>query len=109
MATLAVAMALPYTDNTKGHVGVEIMVRLFSEKTQAIIDLCTRLLSFCLFGLVAWRMTLYAHTMQRSGEVSISLEFPEYLIIYMTAFCFFIFTMFIFKDVLNIIRKLKEE
>ena len=109
MAILAVAMALPYTDNTKGHVGVEILVLLFSKRTQAIIDLCTRILSFSLFGLVAWRMTLYAHTMQKSGEVSISLEFPEYLIIYMTAFCFFIFTLLIFRDVLDIIRELKEE
>jgi TRAP-type C4-dicarboxylate transport system permease small subunit len=109
MATLAVAMALPYTDHIKGHVGVEILVRLFSKKTQAIINICTRILSFGLFCLVAWQMTLYAHTMKKSGEVSISLEFPEYLVIYVTAFCFFIFTMFTFKDVLDIIRKLKEE
>lgn len=109
MATLAVAMALPHTDKMKSHVGVEILVRLFSERTQVIIDLCTRILSLSLFSLVTWRMTLYAHTMQKSGEVSISLELPEYLIIYVTAFCFFIFTLYIFQDVLNIIRKLKAQ
>ena len=106
MATLAVAMALPYTDKVKGHVGVEILVRLFPEKTQTMIDLCTRILSLGLFGLVTWRMLLYARTMQDSGEVSISLELPEYLIIYVTAFCFLIFTLFIVQDILQIIRKL---
>ena len=107
MATMAVAMALPYTDNIKGHVGVEIIVRMFSERTQAVIDLCTRMLSLGLFGLVTWRMVLYAHTMQESGEVSISLELPEYLVIYITSFCFLIFALVIFQDIINIITKLK--
>jgi len=109
MATLAVAMALPYTDKVKGHVGVEILVRLFSEKTQAVIDLSTRILSLGLFGLVAWRMTLYAKTMQDSGEVSISLELPEYMIIYVTAFCFLVFTLVILQDIIHIIRKIRSK
>jgi len=109
MATLAVAMALPYTDKVKGHVGVEILVRLFPERTQTIIDLCTRILSLGLFGLVTWRMTLYARTMQASGEVSISLELPEYMIIYLTAFCFLIFTLIIVQDIMDILRKLKDK
>ncbi len=109
MATLAVAMALPYTDKVKGHVGVEILVRLFSEKTQAVIDLSTRILSLGLFGLVAWRMMLYAKTMQDSGEVSISLELPEYMIIYVTAFCFLVFTLMILQDIIHIIRKIRSK
>ncbi|MBW2249381.1 MAG: TRAP transporter small permease, partial [Deltaproteobacteria bacterium] len=102
-------MALPYTDKVKGHVGVEILVRLFSEKTQAVIDLSTRILSLGLFGLVAWRMTLYAKTMQDSGEVSISLELPEYMIIYVTAFCFLVFTLVILQDIIHIIRKIRSK
>jgi TRAP-type C4-dicarboxylate transport system permease small subunit len=66
-------------------------------------------MSLGLFGLVTWRMTLYARTMQTSGEVSISLELPEYIIIYMTAFCFLIFTLFIVQDIMDIIRKLKDK
>jgi TRAP-type C4-dicarboxylate transport system permease small subunit len=102
-----VAMALPYTDRIKGHVGVEILVRVFSEKTQIIIDLCTRILSLALFAIVTWRMTLYAHTMQESGEVSISLELPEYMVIYVTSFCFLVFTLFILQDIIDSIRKLR--
>jgi len=108
MATLAVAMVLPYTDKIKGHVGVEILVRMFSERTQTIIDLCTRILSLALFGIVTWRMTLYAHTMQTSGEVSVILEFPEYVIIYIASFCFLIFSMIIVQDIINTIKKLKD-
>jgi len=109
MATLSVAMALPYTHKIKGHVGVEILVQLLSVRTQAIIDICAGILSFALFGIVTWRMTTYAHTMHKSGEVSMNLELPEYVIIYITAFCLCIFTLIIFQDIFNNIKMLKEK
>ena len=109
MATLAVAMALPYTDMIKAHVGVEILVRKFSERTQTIIDICTRIISMSLFGLVTWRMIVYAYTMQEAGEVSVILGFPEYIIIYLTSFCFLIFTLNIIRDVIHDINHLKDQ
>lgn len=106
MATLAAALALPYTHEMKGHIGVEILVRVFSDKTQAIIELCTSFAGILLFAVVTWRMTVYGDTMRKSGEVSMSLEFPEHYIIYATAFCFLIFTMTIIEDVINNIKLL---
>jgi tellurite resistance protein TehA-like permease len=58
--------------------------------------------------LVTWRMTVYAHTMQKSGEVSMNLEFPEYAIIYVVAFCLLIFTLVIIVDIVRHFKKLKE-
>ena len=107
MATLAVVMAMPYTHQVQGHIGVEILVRLFSEKTQTIIDICTGLISLVLFAVVTWRMTIYANTMKESGEVSMNLELPEHLVIYMTSFCLLVFTLIILRDIFNNIRKLK--
>ena len=107
MATLAVVMAMPYTHQVQGHIGVEIVVRLLSEKTQTIIDICTGIVSLVLFAVVTWRMTVYANTMKESGEVSMNLEFPEHVIIYLTAFCMVVFTLIIFKDIINNIRKIK--
>ncbi len=108
MATLAVAMALPYTHQVKGHIGVEILWQVFSEKTRAIVDLCTSILSLGLFGVVTWRMALYAHTIQKSGEVSMNLELPEHIIIYTVAFCFIIFTFIILQNIIQTIKKLSE-
>ena len=59
MATLAVVMALPYTHKVEGHIGVELLVRLFSEKTQTKIEICTGILSLALFAVVTWRMWIY--------------------------------------------------
>jgi TRAP-type C4-dicarboxylate transport system permease small subunit len=108
MATLAVVMAMPYTHQVQGHIGVEILVRLFSEKTQTIIDICTGILSLILFAVVSWRMAVYANTMQASGEVSMNLELPEHAIISVTAFCVVVFTLIILKDIINNIGKLKK-
>jgi TRAP-type C4-dicarboxylate transport system permease small subunit len=109
MATLAVVMAMPYTHQVQGHIGVEIIVRLFSEKTQTVIEICTGLISLILFAVVSWRMTVYANTMKASGEVSMNLELPEYLVVYVTAVCLLIFTLIILQDLINNIRKLKSK
>ncbi len=108
LATLAVALALPYTHKERGHIGVEILVRLFSKKTQAIIELVTHSVSLALFTVVTWRMALYARTMQKSGEVSMNLEFPEAIIIYVTAFCFLMFALMILQDIVKSISYLKK-
>ena len=109
MATLAVVMAMPYTHQVQGHIGVEIVLRLFSEKTQTIIEICTGVVSLILFAVVTWRMTVYANTMKESGEVSMNLELPEHLVIYITSFCLLVFSLIIFRDILNNIRKLKSK
>lgn len=108
LATLTVALALPFTHQEKGHIGVEILVRLFSSKTQAVIELITSLASLALFAIVTWRMALYARTMRESGEVSMNLQFPEAVIIYITAFCFLIFTLMILQDIIQSIRLLRK-
>ena len=108
LATLAVALALPYTHQEKGHIGVEILVRLFSAKTQATIELITSIVGLALFAVVTWRMTVYARTMQESGEVSMNLQFPEAIIIYITAFCFLMFSVVILQDIVKSISYLKK-
>ena len=108
MATLAVAMALPHTHRIGGHVGVELAVRLLSKKRQAVVDICTGILSLTLFSIVTWRMTLYARSMQKSGEVSMNLELPQYFVIYATGFCFLIFTLTILQQVITHINELRD-
>lgn len=107
MATLAVASGLVYTHQMKGHIGVEILVRLFPRRVQTGIELGTNVLSLALFGLIAWRMADYAATKRASGEVSMSLEFPEFLIIYAVAFCFLVFFLQMVRDIVQNISALR--
>jgi len=99
MATLATALAMPYTHAVRGHIGVEVFVRLLSDRTQQIIELCTNVASLGLVGIISWQMLLYAETMEASGQVSMNLELPEYAVIYAVAFGFVVFTLVILKDI----------
>jgi len=108
LATIVVAAALPYTYKVEGHVGVEILVRLLSKKTQLIIDLFTRTLSFILFSLVTWQMFLYAKDIHQTGEVSMNLEFPIYYIIYLLAVGLLVFSVTIIETIVNNINELRE-
>jgi len=108
LATIIVAAALPYTYKVEGHVGVEILVRLLSKKTQLIIDLFTRTLTLFLFCLVTWQMFLYAKDIHETGEVSMNLEFPIYYIIYLLAFGLLVFTVTIIETIFKNIKQLRE-
>jgi TRAP-type C4-dicarboxylate transport system permease small subunit len=106
-ATLTTAFALPYTHQMKAHIGVEILVNTLPEKYQDIVSLMTTVVGFLLFAIVTWRMAVYANTIHQSGEVSMTLKLPEYLIIYVVALCFMIFAFILIQDVLKLIRKFK--
>jgi TRAP-type C4-dicarboxylate transport system permease small subunit len=108
LATIVVAAALPYTYKVDGHVGVEILVRLLSQRAQIIIDLFTRTLSLFLFCLVTWQMFLYAADIHDTGEVSMNLEFPIYYIVYLLAFGLLIFSVTIVESIFKDIQQLKE-
>jgi hypothetical protein len=43
--------------------------------------------------------------MKTSGEVSMNLEIPAYLIIGVVAFCFMVFTLAIVQDLVQTLRK----
>lgn len=106
MATIVIATALPYTYKMEGHVGVEIVVRLLSKKTQLIIDLFTRTISLVLFCLVTWQMYLYAKEIHDVGEVSMNLEFPIYYIVYLLAFGLLVFSVTIIETIFKTFKEL---
>jgi TRAP-type C4-dicarboxylate transport system permease small subunit len=105
MATIVLACAMPMTEREKGHVGVDLFIRRASARTQAVFTAITSLISAILFGLVAWQMFLYAGTMKKSGEVSMSLEFPAYYIVYLVAVAFSVLSLVILVEFLNSLRQ----
>jgi TRAP-type C4-dicarboxylate transport system permease small subunit len=109
MGVLAVALALPYTHESKGHVGVELFVRRLPVRTRAYFDVCTSLVSFALFALISWRMVIYAMNLRQSGEVSMNLKLPEYVIVFMVALCFMVLSATIIKGVIEAFGQLKDK
>ncbi|MBS3780366.1 MAG: TRAP transporter small permease [Desulfovermiculus sp.] len=106
MAALVVVGALPDSHTEKRHIGVEIVVNKMSPRMQHLIELITDTISLVLFSIVAWRMIIYGMGMQESGEVSMNLKLPEYIIIYIVGFGFVTFCAAILKNILDTIKKI---
>ncbi len=109
LAVCVVAMALPFTHEAKGHIGVELFVLKLSSKTRSIIDMVTGTASLALFVLLAWRMFIYAINMHESGEVSMNLQFPEYLVIFVVACSCVVFSLSIVQSILTNIAELRRK
>lgn len=108
MGVLAIACSLPFTHQHKGHIGVELFIRKLPSKIRHTITLCTEVLSLVLFILVSWRMFDYARKMQESGELSMNLQLPEYVIIYILAGGFVVFNLIIINSIFQTLSKLRK-
>ncbi|MCK5311638.1 MAG: TRAP transporter small permease [Desulfobacteraceae bacterium] len=108
LAIITITAALPYTHKIDGHIGVEILVRLLPEKVQTKISLFTQFISLIFFSLATWQMFLYANDTLASGELSMNLGFPVYLLMYVVSFGLFIFSLTIIESIINNIKKLRD-
>ena len=106
MGAVAVAMSLPFTHIAKGHIGVEIVITKLPRTLRTLIELVTGLLSLVLFGIVTWKMFEYSLKMMESGEVSMNLGLPEYLIIAVVGIGFVFFSLAIVKNIADNIGEL---
>ena len=105
MATVLLACAMPLTDLERGHVGVDMLVRKLPPRAQRVVDCFTGLLSAAIFGLVCWQMFLYARSMRASGEVSMSVGLPSFIIVYLVAVAFGALCLVIITDLVDNLRK----
>ena len=106
LAIMTAIMALSYTHEEKGHIGVELLVRHFSKPMQDSIEILTHFIGAVLSGIITWRMFLYAGTIRRSGEVSMNLEFPEHIVIYVASFCFLILVLTMIEEIVAATKRL---
>ncbi|MGD2124761.1 MAG: TRAP transporter small permease [Desulfobacteraceae bacterium] len=72
------AFALGYTQVKKAHIGVDVLVLRFSEKTQRILNAVNSSVCTVFFALVAWRVAKYAMTLWKTGEVTETLRIIYY-------------------------------
>jgi len=89
LGSTAAAFAMAHTTVESGHVAVSILVRLLSDRIQAVFQMVTSSLGFILFALISWRSVVYALQLRQSGEVSMTLQLPYYPFVYGVAFASF--------------------
>ncbi len=79
---LTIALSIPATTLSKGHVAVEFLVEKLPSAAQKTCTIIANLLSLSLFALITWQSFIYANILRTTGEVTLSLQMPFYPIVY---------------------------
>ena len=78
MLAILIAFGLAYCAIIKGNVRIELVVMLFSERTQAIINSITAIFGLGLFSLITWRSFMHMMGLLDRGATSGVLYIPVF-------------------------------
>lgn len=78
LMAICVSMTLAYCAIIKGHVRVDLMVSLFSQRVQSVIRSIVTLLGLGLFSVITWQSAIQAGIIRLSGTFSTVLHLPVF-------------------------------
>lgn len=99
---VVIGFSLPFTSWTRGHIYVDFIISEFSKKVRNTFNVITRCMVIWLFLMIGWNLIKYGMDLQRSGEVSLTLQMPFYPVAYGIGICCFIQCLVIGCDFLKI-------
>ena len=95
LAAIVLALSLPTAEQENKQVGVDLLFRKLPPSVQKIIDIITHIIGCLLFVLIAWQCFIYALTLQASGEVSTTIKFPYYILVFIISGAFLVLSIVI--------------
>jgi TRAP-type C4-dicarboxylate transport system permease small subunit len=99
---VVIGFSMPLTSWLRGHIFVDFFILWFSQKVRDIFNIVTRCMVIVLFFLIGWNMIKYAMDLQKSGEVSLTLQMPFYPVAYGVGVCCFIQCLVMVCDIVKI-------
>lgn len=103
-AAMLLAFALPVAHVEKANVGVDLLYVKLPAKAKRVLDVFNETISFVLFMLISWRCYLYAISLFRSGEVSMVLELPSYILVFGISFSLLMLALTILLGLVTMIK-----
>jgi TRAP-type C4-dicarboxylate transport system permease small subunit len=100
---IVIGFSLPFTSWLRGHIFVDFLILKFSKKVRNIFNIATRCLVIVLFLLIGWNLLKYGMDLQKSGEVSLTLQMPFYPVAYGVSICCFIQCLVMVCDIVKIL------
>ena len=85
LSATAMALALGYAQLHRGHVTIDLVVRMLGPRTRALVDAVVGLASLLLFVAVAWYVGSYGIVLHESGSLSETLKAIVYPWVYVVA------------------------
>ena len=104
MGALVVGFSLPFTSWVRGHIYVDVLVQKLSGPLRQGFHFATRGLGMLLFFLIAWNLFKMGADLQKSGEVSPTLQIPFYPVVYGVGICCFLQFLVLLGDIVKLVR-----
>ena len=99
---VVIGFSVPLTSWLRGHIFVDFFILKFSQKGRDIFNIATRCVVIVLFFLIGWNLIKYGMDLQKSGEVSLTLQMPFYPVAYGVGVCCFIQCLVMVCDIVKI-------
>jgi TRAP-type C4-dicarboxylate transport system permease small subunit len=99
---VAIGFSMPRTALLRAHIYVDFLIAAFSRTVRNVFNITTRMLVILLFFLVGWNLFKYGLDLQRSGEVSLTLQMPFYPVAYGIGICCFVQCLVMVCDIIKI-------
>ena len=99
---IVIGFAVPMTSWLRGHVYVDFLVLKLPRKARNVVHVMTRCVGIVLFYLIGWNLLKVGMDLQKSGEVSLTLELPFYPVAYAVGICCFIQCLVLVADIVKI-------
>lgn len=100
---VVIGFALPLTSWMRGHIYVDFFTQKFQKPVRNIFNIATRALVIVLFFLIGWNLMKFGMDLQKSGEVSLTLQMPFYPVAYGVGVCCFVQCLVMICDILKIV------
>ena len=100
---LVVGFSLPQTALLKGHIYIDFLILTFPQRVQNIFNTATRCAVILLFFLIGWNLLAFGWDLQKSGEVSLTLQMPFYPVAYGVGISCFIQCLVMVLEIVKIL------
>lgn len=109
LGAMVVALPLGYSQISRSHISVDILLPYYSNRTKKIINAINSFICMIFFILVTWQSAEYATTIWKRGETSETLRIIYYPFVYVLALCCLLLSIILLIDFLRSISSIKEE
>ena len=99
---VVIGFSMPRTATLRGHIYVDFLIAKFPPKVRNLFNIATRLLVLILLFFIGWNLFKYGWDLQRSGEVSLTLQMPFYPVAYGVGICCFVQCLVMVCDIIKI-------